>query len=171
MQYINKKLFLVTNLKWQLVPRDFFTFVILWIPPTWAPVKQARMVLLKNSFSRRYSNLIPRSVSLRGVTYFVNISAKTNLSAFSLFYREPRWVRFIKKYRTISWHCHLKEYFLINQAGLGVYWGEDHQLNVSKPVSGQRQTNNTADIQVKHQTYKALRPDPFGSIAVYFFSL
>lgn len=32
------------------------------------------------------------------------------------------------------------------RAGLGVYWGDGHPLNVSEPVSG-RATNNTGEIQ------------------------
>ena len=35
----------------------FWHFFISWIEAIWAPDKQAKMVLLKNSFSRRYSNL------------------------------------------------------------------------------------------------------------------
>ncbi|PZC87230.1 hypothetical protein B5X24_HaOG201466 [Helicoverpa armigera] len=33
------------------------------------------------------------------------------------------------------------------RAGYGVYWGPDHPLNVSSPVSGGRATNNTGEIQ------------------------
>ena len=42
-------------------------------------------------------NLTLRSVSLRGDTYFANISAKTNFSAkaFLLVYQGPRWVGFM----------------------------------------------------------------------------
>ena len=44
----------------------------------------------------------PRSVSQRRVTYFANISAKTNLSAnpFEPVNQGPRWVRFVKKMST-----------------------------------------------------------------------
>ena len=50
------------------VSQDFLTFFILWIHPTWVPDKQAKMGLLKNSLSQRYSNVkssknsTPRSV-------------------------------------------------------------------------------------------------------------
>ena len=46
-----------------------------------------------------YAGKTPRSVSLPGVTYFANISAKTNLSAkpFLPVYQGPRWVSFIEK--------------------------------------------------------------------------
>ena len=37
------------------VSRDFCHFLNPWIQPTWVPDKRAKMVLLKNSFSRRYS--------------------------------------------------------------------------------------------------------------------
>ena len=44
-----------------------------------------------------FENLTLRSVSLRGDTYFANISAKTNFSAkpFLLVYQGPRWVGFM----------------------------------------------------------------------------
>ena len=44
-------------------------------------------------------SLIPRIVSLRRVTYFANISAKTNISAkpFQLIQQRSRWVSFIEK--------------------------------------------------------------------------
>ncbi|KAJ8734946.1 hypothetical protein PYW08_014196 [Mythimna loreyi] len=33
------------------------------------------------------------------------------------------------------------------QAGFGVFWGDDHPLNVSAPVNGGRATNNSGEIQ------------------------
>jgi len=33
------------------------------------------------------------------------------------------------------------------RAGVGVWWGEGHPLNVSQRVAGEKQTNNTAEIQ------------------------
>ena len=36
------------------VSRDFLSFFISWIEAIWAPNKQSKMVLLKNSFSWRY---------------------------------------------------------------------------------------------------------------------
>lgn len=39
------------------------------------------------------------------------------------------------------------------RAGLGVYWGEGHFLNISKPVSG-RATNNCGEIQAATQAIK-----------------
>lgn len=39
------------------------------------------------------------------------------------------------------------------RAGLGVYWGEDHGLNVSEPVSG-RATNNCGEIQAATKAIK-----------------
>ena len=62
------------------VSQDFLTFFILWIQPTWVPDKQAKMGLLKNSLSRRYSNvdsskeLTPRSVSMRRVNFFYKLA-------------------------------------------------------------------------------------------------
>ena len=47
----------------------------------------------------------------RGVTYFANVSAKTNLSLnqFSLFIRgQGGLVSWIKKMPKIAWHCHFK---------------------------------------------------------------
>ena len=40
------------------VSQDFLPFFISWIEAIWAPDEQAKMVLLKNSFSRRYSQKI-----------------------------------------------------------------------------------------------------------------
>ena len=40
----------------EAVSRDFRPQFFSWIEPIWAPDKQAKMVLLKNLFSRRYSN-------------------------------------------------------------------------------------------------------------------
>lgn len=39
------------------------------------------------------------------------------------------------------------------RAGLGVYWGDGHQLNISEPVSG-RPTNNCGEIQAATQAIK-----------------
>ncbi|KAG6455605.1 ribonuclease H1 [Manduca sexta] len=39
------------------------------------------------------------------------------------------------------------------RAGLGVYWGEDHPLNISEPVSG-RATNNCGEIQAATKAIK-----------------
>lgn len=39
------------------------------------------------------------------------------------------------------------------RAGIGVYWGDDHPLNVAEPVYG-RQTNNTAEIQAATRAMK-----------------
>ena len=39
------------------VSRDFRTLFFSLIKPIWAPDEHAKMVFLKNSFSRRYSNL------------------------------------------------------------------------------------------------------------------
>jgi len=36
------------------------------------------------------------------------------------------------------------------RAGIGVWWGPNHPLNLSKPVVGDRHTNNTAEIQAAH---------------------
>ena len=36
------------------------------------------------------------------------------------------------------------------QAGIGVWWGDDHELNVSMPVEGNQHTNNVAEIQAAH---------------------
>jgi len=33
------------------------------------------------------------------------------------------------------------------RAGVGVWWGEGHPLNIAQPVSGDKHTNNTAEIQ------------------------
>lgn len=33
------------------------------------------------------------------------------------------------------------------QAGCGVFWGDNHPLNVSAPVKGSRPTNNSGEIQ------------------------
>ena len=46
-----------------------------------------------------WAELNPRSVSLCGITYFPNISAKTNFKKnhFNLLYQGPRWVRFMTK--------------------------------------------------------------------------
>ena len=34
-----------------------------------------------------------------------------------------------------------------SEAGLGVWWGEDHPLNLSRRVEGENQTNEKAEIQ------------------------
>lgn len=39
------------------------------------------------------------------------------------------------------------------KAGIGVYWGDDHHLNVSEPVSG-RATNNCGEIQAATKAIK-----------------
>lgn len=39
------------------------------------------------------------------------------------------------------------------RAGIGVYWGDDHHLNVSEPVSG-RATNNCGEIQAATRAMK-----------------
>ena len=59
----------------EAVSRDFRTLFFSWIEPIWVPDKQSKIVLLKNSFSRRYSNLkfknsTPRRLTLRGVQIF-----------------------------------------------------------------------------------------------------
>ena len=33
------------------------------------------------------------------------------------------------------------------KAGIGVWWGEDHRLNLARRVAGDKQTNNVAEIQ------------------------
>ena len=70
------------------VSRDFLGLFSPWFQHTWAPEKQAKMILLKDSFSRRYSNITlslkastPRSVSLRGVRLRASI-----LATFPYFY-------------------------------------------------------------------------------------
>ena len=60
-------------LKWQC-HENFCHFFILWIEPNWAPDKQAKMVLLKNLFSRRYSN-----VKVEKFDSAVLVSAESNL--------------------------------------------------------------------------------------------
>ena len=59
-------------------------------------------VLVSQRYSEK-SSLTPRSVSLRGVTYIANISAKTNLSTKPFYpaYQGPRWVSFIKMPKNI----------------------------------------------------------------------
>lgn len=42
------------------------------------------------------------------------------------------------------------------QAGYGVYWGPDHPLNVSAPVSG-RATNNAGEIQAATRAMQQAR--------------
>ncbi|XP_018564076.1 ribonuclease H1 [Anoplophora glabripennis] len=42
------------------------------------------------------------------------------------------------------------------KAGIGVYFGDEHPLNVSKPVEG-RPTNNTAEIQACVQALKVIK--------------
>ena len=36
------------------------------------------------------------------------------------------------------------------QAGIGVWWGDDHELNVSMPVDRNQHSNNVAEIQAAH---------------------
>ena len=43
------------------------------------------------------------------------------------------------------------------QAGIGVYWGPEHALNVSEPVEGDRATNNVGEIQAVTRAVKLAR--------------
>ena len=64
----------------------FCHFFISWIEAIWAPNKQSKMVLLKNSFSRRYS----RNQWLRAVL----ACAESNFSNFKFEYlRENKFLR------------------------------------------------------------------------------
>lgn len=43
------------------------------------------------------------------------------------------------------------------RAGIGVYWGPGHPLNVSEPVTGPRATNNVAEIQAMSKAVEQAR--------------
>ena len=63
-------------------------------------------------------SLTPRSIVRRGVTYCISrisprkwIFQKNHLACLTGAMQNCRWVRFLKKCNTISWHCHFKIFF------------------------------------------------------------
>lgn len=52
------------------------------------------------------------------------------------------------------------------KAGLGVYWGEGHSLNVSEPVSG-RATNNCGEIQAATRAIQLAIDNGIDKLAIY----
>ncbi|KAK4309389.1 hypothetical protein Pmani_018966 [Petrolisthes manimaculis] len=52
------------------------------------------------------------------------------------------------------------------KAGVGVYFGRDHPLNVSEPVKG-RATNNTAEIQAATYALELAKASGFSKVAVH----
>ncbi|XP_022828099.1 ribonuclease H1-like isoform X2 [Spodoptera litura] len=51
------------------------------------------------------------------------------------------------------------------RAGLGVYWGDGHPLNVSEPVSG-RATNNCGEIQASTKAIKIALQNGIQKLAI-----
>ncbi len=47
--------------------------------------------------------------------------------------------------------CNLSNGYTGAQAGIGVWFGDDHQHNISEPLLGDVQTNNRAELQVSMQ--------------------
>lgn len=52
------------------------------------------------------------------------------------------------------------------RAGLGVYWGNDHPLNISEPVSG-RATNNCGEIQAATKAIKQALQNKIKKLSIY----
>lgn len=51
------------------------------------------------------------------------------------------------------------------KAGIGVWFGENHQLNISKPVNG-RATNNTAEIQACIEALEVLKSNNVNKVLI-----
>lgn len=51
------------------------------------------------------------------------------------------------------------------QGGIGVYWGENHQNNISEPLSG-RQTNQRAEIEAARRGIEQARSEGYKSVTV-----
>ncbi|EEC18029.1 ribonuclease H1, putative [Ixodes scapularis] len=52
------------------------------------------------------------------------------------------------------------------QAGIGVYWGPNHPMNVSEPLPG-RQTNNRAEIQAATRALYQVREQGGRNVTVH----
>ena len=80
------------------VSRDFWTFFILLIQPIWAPVKQVKIVSLKNLFLRRFSKflthpLAPQFMSLLNYSHLKQIPSHPNFCPLSSPYNSNKLPR------------------------------------------------------------------------------
>lgn len=53
------------------------------------------------------------------------------------------------------------------QGGIGVYFGPDHPVNVSKPVKGKTLSNNVADLQAAAAALEVAKEAGFSKIAIH----
>lgn len=53
-----------------------------------------------------------------------------------------------------------------SQGGVGVYWGDNHPNNISRPLQGERQTNQRAEIEAARQGIEQAKSQGYSKVTV-----